>query len=309
MRDRAGLHTMVINSLEEQIAVIDQAGMIVDVNVAWLQFGVENTLSTDFASLGANYLEVLRASAASGDSLAAEAAQGISEVLNGKRVSFYLEYPCHSPEKRRWFLMRVVGLKGGQDNLFVISHHNITERKVAEEKVEYLAMHDPLTSLANRRYFNETLSNEIRRGIRNESVVSLIVLDVDHFKDYNDQLGHLAGDQCLIRVGQVLHAFSHRAGDLASRLGGDEFALILGGTGYAEVREIAEAIRKTVYDLGLIFGGSKRITISLGAVSVVPHMDQGERFLFEEADKALYRAKLAGRNCVVHEKYINSQRG
>ena len=199
--------------------------------------------------------------------------------------------------------MRVVGLKGGEGNLFVISHHNITERKLAEEKAEYLALHDPLTSLANRRYFNDTLSNEIRRSIRNESVLSLMVIDVDHFKDYNDQLGHLAGDQCLIRVGQVLLAFSHRAGDLAARLGGDEFALILGGTGYAEAREIAEAIRKTVYDLGLVFGGAKRITISLGAVSVIPHMDRGENFLFEEADKALYRAKLAGRNCVVHEQF------
>lgn len=302
MHDRSGLHSMVIDSLEDQIAVIDQTGMIVDVNAAWQQFGVDNGLSAEFASVGGNYLDVLRASSVSGDSLAAKAAQGISEVLNGKRASFYLEYPCHSPEKKRWFLMRVVSLKGGEGSLFVISHHNITERKLAEEKVEYLALHDPLTSLANRRHFNVTLSNEIRRSVRNESALSLIVIDIDNFKDYNDQLGHLAGDECLIRVGQVLRAYSHRAGDLAARLGGDELALILGGTHGGEAREIADAIHKTVYDLGMVYGGSKRITISVGVVSAIPHMDQGEDFLLEEADKALYRAKSAGRNCVVHEQ-------
>lgn len=303
MHDRSDLHTMVIDSLEEQIAVIDQAGNIVDVNAAWEKFGIENGLSAEFVSRGGNYLEVLQASSTSGDSLAAEAAQGISDVLGGRRASFYFEYPCHSPGQKRWFLMRLVGLKDSPGSLFVISHHNITERKLAEEKVEFLALHDPLTGLANRRYFDDMLSNEVRRSIRSQSPINLMVLDVDHYKEYNDQLGHLAGDHCLVRVGQVLLAYSHRAGDLAARLGGDEFALILGGTGSAEARVIADTIRKTVYDLGLVYGGSKRITISLGMVSAIPLMDQGENFLLEEADKALYRAKSAGRNCVIHEQF------
>lgn len=301
MRDRGDLHTMVLNSLDEQIAVIDKAGMIVDVNSAWINFGVENGLSSEFSSVGSNYLEVLQISVASGDILAAEAIQGIADVFCGKRISFYLEYPCHCPEEKRWFLMRVTGLKDSSGNLFVISHHNITERKLAEEKVKYLALHDSLTGLANRRHFNEFLNNEMRRSIRTRSAISLIMVDVDHFKGYNDALGHLAGDECLVEVGQVLLAFSHRPGDLAARLGGDEFALILGDTDAISTQEIAEEIIKAVNDLDMTFGNSGRITVSLGAVSVFPDMDQTEKFLLEEADKALYRAKSAGRNCVVYK--------
>jgi len=131
MQDRASLHTLVIDSLEEQIAVIDQAGTIIDVNCAWVDFGIESGLPPDHAYTGLNYLDVLRASVAAGDRLAHEAAQGILEVLSGKRACFYLEYPCHSPEEKRWFMMRATGLKGCSSSLFVISHHNITQRKLA----------------------------------------------------------------------------------------------------------------------------------------------------------------------------------
>ncbi len=300
MQDLSGLHTLVINSLEEQIAVIDQAGTIVDVNSAWTKFGVENGLSSKYACVGCNYLKVLSASVASGDSLAGEAEQGISDVVNGKRASFYLEYPCHSPDRKRWFIMRVTRLKDDSRSLFVISHHDITLRKLAEERAEHLAMHDPLTGLANRRYFNVFSSREVRRSVRNRSPISLIVLDVDYFKDYNDESGHLAGDQCLANIGQALRGFSRRPSDLAARLGGDEFALLLGDADFAESQKIAEAIRKAITDLRMVFDESRQVTVSVGVASAIPHEQQAEDFLLREADKALYRAKLAGRNQVVH---------
>ena len=302
MLDRTALHTLVIDSLEEQIAVIDQKGTIVDVNSAWTDFGIENGLSPEFACLGCNYLEVLSASPATGDSLAGEAAQGILDVVNGKRASFQLEYPCHSPDSKRWFVMNVRGLKGGPGNLFVISHHNITQRKLAEEQAEYLALHDPLTGLANRRYFNLFLNNAIRRNIRSRSPLSIIELDVDYFKEYNDEFGHPAGDQCLLKVARILHAFSRRASDLAARLGGDEFALVLGESGLEESRKVADAIRKAVDDLNMVYGGSGKVTVSLGVASVIPQKGQAEDFLLQEADKALYDAKLAGRNRVIHAR-------
>lgn len=310
MRNRAALHTLVINSLEEQIAVIDQAGFIVDVNFAWTNFGIENGLSPGSASVGCNYLDVLSASAAAGDNLASEAAQGIAEVLNGNRDFFHFEYPCHSPEEKRWFTMRVAGLKGGKDGsgrLFVISHHNITQRKLAEERAEYLALHDPLTGLANRRCFNQFLGNEMRRGIRNRSAISLIMCDVDYFKDYNDELGHPAGDQCLVSVGQALQALARRPSDLAARLGGDEFALLLGDMDLTESQKVADAIRKAINDLNMVYGGSRQITVSLGVASVIPHKRQAEGSLLQEADKALYGAKLAGRNRVVHAQPVASK--
>jgi diguanylate cyclase (GGDEF)-like protein len=291
---------LVINSLDEQIAVIDRAGTILDVNFAWTQFGGENGLSSNYAWEGSNYFKVLSAAAAGGDKLAGEARQGILDVVSGKSVSFYFEYPCHSPDEKRWFMMRVSRLKDDSRSLFVISHQNITQRKFAEERAEHLAMHDPLTGLANRRYFNLFLNSELRRSIRNRSAISLIELDVDYFKDYNDEFGHLVGDQCLTNVGQTLLEFSRRPSDLAARLGGDEFALILGDTDFAESHKVAEAILNSIRDRRMVFGESKQVTVSVGVASVIPHEQQSEDFLLQEADKALYRAKLAGRNRVAH---------
>ncbi len=235
MQDLTALHTLVFNSLEEQIAVIDQVGTIIDVNHAWFNFGNDNGLSSKYTCIGCNYIEVLSASVTSGDSLAGEASQGILDVINGNRDTFYFEYPCNSPDEKRWFMMRVTRLIDGAVNLFVISHQNITQRRLAEERAEHLAMHDPLTDLANRRYFNQFLKQEIRRSIRNQSMITLVVVDVDYFKEYNDELGHLTGDQCLVNISQALLMLSRRPSDLAARLGGDEFALILGDTNFIKI--------------------------------------------------------------------------
>lgn len=291
----------MINSLEEQIVVIDHAGTIVDVNLAWTTFGTENGLSPKYTSVGSNYLKVVSASAAKGDSLASEAAQGILDVMSGNHTSFYFEYPCNSPDEKRWFLMRVTRLKDDARRLYVISHHNITQRKLAEEHADYLAMHDPLTGLGNRRYFNQILAREMRRSIRNQSTISLIEVDIDYFKDYNDELGHPAGDQCLVNVAKTLLRFSRRPSDLAARIGGDEFVLLLGGgADFAESKKVAEAILKTINDLRMVFGESRQATVSVGMVSMIPHQKQDYDSLLQEADKALYRAKLAGRNRVMY---------
>ena len=302
MHDRTALRALVFDSLEEQIAVLDQTGAIIDVNAAWTSFGVENGLPSEFACVGCDYLQIIHRALVSGDSLAGEAARGISDVLSGKLATFYYEYPCHTPAERRWFMMRACRLKDDSNSLFVISHADITKRKLAEERAEHMARHDPLTGLANRRYFNEFLSSELRRSIRDRSTISLAVIDIDYFKDYNDELGHLAGDRCLGRIGQALLAFSRRPGDLAARLGGDEFALVLGGTDAAGSRAIADAIRKAISELELVFGGSKKVTVSVGVASATTEEKQTEDFLLQEADKALYGAKSAGRNRVAHAR-------
>jgi len=294
--EQTALHSLLLDSLEEQIAVIDREGNIVYVNRAWTTFGIENGLASGSCGIGSNYLKVCNASGSSGDSLAREAAQGLRDVLKSKRASFYFEYPCHSPAEKRWFMMRASPLQGASGSLFVISHHNITQRKLAEEQVEYLSLHDPLTGLANRRHFNQFLSSEWRRCTRNRSPLSFIMFDLDHFKDYNDELGHLAGDQCLIKVAQAIRAISGRPGDLAVRYGGEEFGLLLGDTGLEESAKVAEAVRQEIYELDMRYRGKKRITVSAGVASVIPDNEQTETFLVREADKALYRAKHQGRN-------------
>lgn len=299
MLEQTALHSMLLDSLDEQIAVIDREGIIIYVNRAWTAFGFENGLSSDVSGAGSNYLAVCNTSGIRGDNLASEAAQGLRDVLAGKQASFYFEYPCHSPTEKRWFMMRAAPLHGDSGNLFVISHHNITQRKLAEEQVKYLSMHDSLTGLANRRHFNQFLNNEWRRGARNRSPLSFIMFDLDHFKAYNDELGHLAGDQCLIKVAQVFQAAAGRPGDLAVRYGGEEFGLLLEDTGLNDSAKVADAARQKIYELDLFYRGTNRVTVSAGVASAIPDGEQSEIVLIREADEALYRAKQQGRNRIV----------
>lgn len=299
MLEQAALHASLLDSLEDQIAVLDSQGSIIYVNHAWTAFGIENGLVSETSGVGSNYLKVCKDSGSRGDYLAGEAEQGLRDLLSGKHASFYFEYPCHSPTVKRWFMMRATPLQGASGNLFVISHHNITKRKLAEEQVEYLSLHDPLTGLSNRRHLSQFLNSEWRRNARNQSPMSFIMFDLDHFKDYNDALGHPAGDECLVKVAQALKAFSGRPGDLAVRYGGEEFSLLLGNTALEDAAKVAEALRKNIYELDMPYSGTKRITVSAGVACAIPDIDHAEINLVQEADKALYRAKQNGRNQIV----------
>lgn len=302
MDEQGSLHSLVFHALQEQIAVIDQTGIIVEVNAAWVAFGKENGITPEYVAIGSNYLEVFSGPGMVGDELAAEAAQGLGEVLQGQHPFFEFEYPCHSPQQPRWFMMRVDRLHASPQALFVVTHHDITQRKLAEERVEQLARHDPLTGLANRRYFNEFLQQELHRCTRNQLTFSLLLIDVDHFKGYNDEFGHPEGDQCLLKVSGVIRHYARRAGALAARLGGDEFAIVLGETDAATVAILSAALLREVGELNLTYGGgAKKIGMSLGAVSVVPQIRQQPQRLLEAADRALYRAKRAGGNRLVSE--------
>jgi diguanylate cyclase (GGDEF)-like protein len=297
--EQTALHSLLLDSLEEQIAVIDREGSIVYVNRAWTDFGIENGLSSAFSGIGDNYLKVCNTSSSSGDSLAEKAAQGIGDVLAGKEASFHFEYPCHSPTEKRWFMMRAAPLQDASGNLFAITHHNITQRKLAEEQVVFLSLHDPLTGLANRRHFNQILNNERRRSTRKLSPLSFIMFDLDHFKDYNDELGHPAGDECLVKIAKVLRAAAGRPGDLAVRYGGEEFGLLLEDTGLEDAAKIADTVRQNIHELDLCYRGTRRITVSAGVACVIPDSEQSEIILILQADQALYRAKQQGRNRVI----------
>jgi diguanylate cyclase (GGDEF)-like protein len=298
MVDQAPLFGELLDSLEDQIAVIDAHGVIVYVNGAWVRFGIENGLARDQAWVGGNYLEVCGNSVAQGDNLAGAALAGILEVLQRRQEAFYHEYPCHGPSEQRWFMMRVVPLRGHPDSLFVVSHINITQRKLAELRLENLSLSDPLTGLANRRHFDRFLEGEWSRAMRTASPVSLVMLDIDQFKAYNDALGHLAGDRCLCRCAQVLRSYARRPTDLAARYGGEEFALILGNTDRQGALGEAESIRADIETMQPAFDDGVRITVSLGVACVIPHLGNPETELVDSADKALYRAKHAGRNRV-----------
>lgn len=161
---------------------------------------------------------------------------------------------------------------------------------------------DTLTGLANRRKMNQHLAEEWNRAMRHQRPLALIMADVDCFKDYNDNYGHSAGDECLKRVARVLHNSARRPGDLVARFGGEEFLLCLPETDLPQAETVAESIRLQVCALNIRHGHSlaaEVLTLSLGVVSAVPHDDLSPGLLIEQADKALYEAKQKGRNCVM----------
>jgi diguanylate cyclase (GGDEF)-like protein len=183
---------------------------------------------------------------------------------------------------------------------------DISERKqledelhVANRKLEALSFQDGLTGVANRRLYDSTLQAEWDRGLRNGTPLSLVVMDIDFFKDYNDQCGHLEGDNCLIQVAQALQGVASRSTDFFARYGGEEFALLLPETDREAARDLAERCRRQVLDLQIPHPASEAgrvVTISAGVSSVVPSAEMGPSALFSAADKMLYQAKRNGRN-------------
>jgi diguanylate cyclase (GGDEF)-like protein len=165
-----------------------------------------------------------------------------------------------------------------------------------------LSVIDELTGMPNRRHFNQRMEEEWRRATRTSSPVTLVMMDVDHFKQYNDNYGHGAGDECLRCVAQALGSVIHRTADMVARYGGEEFAAILPATDEAQGMQIAERFRQAVNALALKHGYSSTnefITISVGVATCVPQLQEAQHNLLQAADRMLYEAKGRGRNCVV----------
>lgn len=171
----------------------------------------------------------------------------------------------------------------------------------ARDRMEELAQIDALTDLPNRRRFDQAMASEWRRAARGRLPLGVLMADVDEFKLYNDSEGHLAGDECLRLVAQAMRGVLHREGDLLARYGGEEFVLIAPGADIQGVLTLAERIRRAVEALALPHptGTHRVVTISVGATCGWPGVFPATPSdLVQAADKAMYRAKLAGRNCV-----------
>lgn len=172
--------------------------------------------------------------------------------------------------------------------------------------LQSLALFDGLTGLANRRQFDAVLEQSLQRSRKSGEPLSLIMIDIDYFKRYNDTCGHVAGDMCLKKVGGLLRGLTHRQGDLVARYGGEEFAIILPFTSAPDARLLAERAVKTVREAGIIHTATelpgKVVTISAGYCTKISdgQEEEAER-LKERADRALYEAKRSGRNRALGE--------
>jgi diguanylate cyclase (GGDEF)-like protein len=197
--------------------------------------------------------------------------------------------------------LRTRRLKARAAELARLVEQRTRQLEEANQTLLLLSSQDPLTGIANRRRFEEVLDLEWRRGLRSGLPLSLVMLDIDAFKAFNDTYGHQRGDACLKEVARALSGALHRAGDLVARYGGEEFAVIQPGTDARGAARVAEALRATVQALGIPHERSQVsdvVTISLGAATAIPRDDTSPVALVAAGDQALYRAKQEGRNRV-----------
>jgi diguanylate cyclase (GGDEF)-like protein/PAS domain S-box-containing protein len=228
------------------------------------------------------------------------------ETILSKNTSFEDFEVVHDFESvgRRTMLLnaRKIYRETNHSEMILIAIEDITERKKAEEQLKLHALMDGLTGIANRRHFDNTLDLEWRRAMRSAKPISLIIVDVDYFKRFNDTYGHLAGDSCLRKIAHTIKDSLRRAGNFAARYGGEEFAVILPDTGADGAYLFAESLREKIENLNIDHSDSragKNVTVSMGVSTTVPEKDRFHDELISLADKALYQAKRAGRNRVV----------
>ncbi|WP_181016238.1 diguanylate cyclase domain-containing protein [Pseudanabaena sp. BC1403] len=204
-----------------------------------------------------------------------------------------------------WYHYVVVKLGDG----FAITIRDITTRKQTElalqnsnDKLELIANLDGLTQIANRRCFDDYLATEWLRHQREQNPLSLILIDIDYFKRYNDSNGHQAGDNCLIRVAQEIARVTQRPTDLVARYGGEEFAVILSNTNMEGALKVAAVTQTAIANLAIPHDNSDisdLITLSIGVASLIPTSERSIEGLISRTDQAMYEAKNRGRNRVI----------
>lgn len=285
---------LIVDSMDEGLMVIEASGRIQYTNPACSRYlgyapGELSGAALDDLlahSVAQEYLEMFSQSVLDGS---APHCRGAREVLIRQRDGTL---------RAMDFTLTPMG---AEQPLFVALLHDITHHKQSENALQRAAMVDPLTKIANRRHFDAFLDKEWQRALRSSQPLSLIVLDVDHFKGYNDSLGHVAGDACLQQVAMALQSHALRATDLAARYGGEEFVLLFGETGFEAARTLANAIRSHIEALNIPNPRSTTspwVTASLGVATIVPTQIDDIKDFFVQADRAMYAVKEAGRNGV-----------
>ncbi|MCK1732392.1 diguanylate cyclase [Bradyrhizobium sp. 138] len=233
--------------------------------------------------------------------------QAISALMDGEAEEARITYRTRHRERSEVWIETALRVtrspQSGDINGVVAISRDMTERKDLEDKLSALAISDGLTALANRRHFDERLAAEWDRARRDVAPLSLLLIDVDHFKSFNDQYGHQAGDACLRSIARVLAEQARRPADVAARYGGEEFALLLPNTDAGGCKLVGEQIQRAIQELGILHTlnpPSKQVTVSIGGATHVALADKADcASLIAAADRALYAAKESGRNGLV----------
>ena len=264
---------------------------------------IERTALTEQLMLIGSLIELLMLSLALGERINQE--RTLKEIAQSRAINLERrEREAHATALRNEALTR----KAQEIALNLQKESNsLLERKVEErsraleeinERLLELTRQDPLTGVRNRRFLNEQLPQEYRRACREGAPLSIIMVDVDHFKQINDQFGHLVGDDCLKAVADLLDRLVTGPGAVVTRYGGEEFCLLLPYTDQIMAQNLAQSICQQIAAERLMLRGrTLRMTVSVGTASCVPSCEQKAERLLDAADQALYEAKRAGRNC------------
>lgn len=289
-----GTTQSVIDSLLEHIAIMDKDANIVATNRAWNKFAEDNGASDSRRyAVGANYMDICDPAAKEDEGLR-KVITRLHKILNGTINSFTYEYPCHSPDEKRWFLLYATPFILENQRLgAVVSHINITRRKLAEIEAIRYAKYDSLTGVLNRRFGLEKLIREVELSDRYNHIFSICFIDIDNLKYVNDSFGHKSGDSMIKETARIIKN-SLRKTDLLIRMGGDEFLIVLPNTKHRGARDVLRRIENDVSK----FNANKNknvefsIAFSYGFAEYNPADKISSDKLIEIADKNMYVQKL-----------------
>jgi diguanylate cyclase (GGDEF)-like protein len=225
----------------------------------------------------------------------------LMHLYNHSDESIHSEFELKDGTVVDTFSYPVIGKHADERYGRIWMFRDITEVRRYWDMLEGLSTTDGLTEISNRRRFDEFLEREWLRSMREQAELSLILIDIDCFKQFNDRYGHLAGDDCLKQVAAALSRTVQRAGDLVARYGGEEFACVLPGTGLKGASSLAQRLADDIARLRIPHEGSAvadHVTLSIGLATIVPERGQERSALITMADRSLYAAKQGGRNRV-----------
>ena len=297
----AGIYRQLADAIPFELALIDRTGKIRWANAAWNRLTDHYTFSNASVSLLSNYFDMFYSliDTKSGQRQFAN----IIDFLRLTHERVLIDYNIRI-QNGRWLHVHLESMQVDDEDLILASHVNITSQKEREELIRQMADIDGLTNLTNRRGLDAFLQNEFKRAQRIEQPVTLLLIDVDHFKTYNDLNGHLAGDDALRAIAQTLNTFGRRPTDLVARYGGEEFAIVLGNTDQKGGLVIARSVQRAIATLHLPFPAGKngRVSVSIGVGTAYPKPSSVPDGLISLADGALYAAKTEGRDRIVAAK-------
>jgi diguanylate cyclase (GGDEF)-like protein len=312
---RLPLLESVLEAVSAGVIVVDAAHRI----VLWNKWMSRHTGCAAHKALGMDLFELMpelrggRVEAAVKQALANHFSSLLSPTLNRAPFPLYSNPAAIARGERMQQAIAVTPLvfpdsQAGSHCLIQLNDVSMaaSREKLLREQTELLRMQtfsDGLTGVANRRAFDAAIDREVRRAKRNGSMLSLLMIDIDHFKPYNDHYGHQQGDWCLIQVSAALQALLQRSMDMLARYGGEEFAVILPDNDPRQAQRMAEALHARVLQLAIpheqAAGPLKQITVSNGVATLLPGQPATPAALIRAADGALYAAKRLGRNRIV----------